>query len=229
MKKLEVYYLANKSENMYFALLGDCTASKNEDEDFDDEVIKAGLEEVGRLNKKYYSNFDEIYPKFNFVYRKRTWNPGEKCYLGWERKRGLLCQFNEFLVDGVNKFRINTIANPERVKNHNNAGFQGMTKNPTSHLIPHTSNNEIKYVITLDSDTNLSLGTGLELVGAMAHILNQPILDKNKNIVIDGYGLMQPRIGTNLKSSRKSLFTKIYAGPRRNGFIYKCHIRYISR
>ncbi len=224
MKKLEVYYLANKSENMYFALLGDCTSSKNENEDFDDEVIKAGLDEVEKLNKKYCSSFDKNYPKFNFVYRQRTWNPKEKCYLGWERKRGLLCQFNEFLVDGINKFRINTITNyvttisKEKVQEKN-----------TSKLNSNFISNRIKYVITLDSDTNLSLETGLELVGAMAHILNEPILDENKNIVVDGYGLMQPRIGINLRNSRKSLFTKIYAGPRRNRFIYKCYIRYISR
>ena len=88
---------------------------------------------------------------------------------------------------------------------------------------------DIKYVITLDSDTNLSLESGLELIGAMAHILNEPVLDENKNIVVDGYGLMQPRIGTNLEASRKSIFTKIYAGLRWNRLIYKCYITYISR
>ena len=208
MRKLEVYYLANKSENIYFALLGDCTSSKNENEIFDDEIIKAGLEETDKLNKKYNKNFDVKYPKFNFLYRKRTWNPSEKCYLGWERKRGLLCEFNEFLVDGINKFKVNTIANTVGV---------GLDRP------------EIKYVITLDSDTNLSLETGLQLIGSMAHILNEPILDESKNIVVNGYGIMQPRIGTNLDSSRKSLFTKIYAGMRRNRFIHKCNIRYISR
>jgi len=110
MKKLEVYYLANKSENIYFALLGDCTSSKNENEKFDDEIINTGLEETEKLNKKYVKNFDENIPKFNFLYRKRIWNSSEKCYLGWERKRGLLCQFNDFLLNGNNPFRINTIA-----------------------------------------------------------------------------------------------------------------------
>lgn len=203
MKKLEVYYLANKSENIYFALLGDCTSSKNENEEFDAEVIKAGLEETDKLNKKYNKNFDVDYPKFNFLYRKRIWNSSEKCYLGWERKRGLLCEFNEFLVDKNNKFRVNSMLDKKIA--------------------------DIKYVITLDSDTNLSLESGLELIGAMAHILNEPVLDENKNIVVDGYGLMQPRIGTNLEASRKSIFTKIYAGLRWNRLIYKCYIRYISR
>jgi len=192
IKKLEVYYLANKSENIYFALLGDCTSSKNEIEKFDDEIIKTGLEETEKLNKKHVKNFDKNnIPKFNFIYRKRIWNSSEKCYLGWERKRGLLCEFNDFLLNGNNPFRINTIANAVEL---------GVNKP------------KIKYIITLDSDTNLSLESGLQLIGAMAHILNEPVLDTNKRIVINGYGLMQPRIATNLESSRKSLFTKIYAG-----------------
>ena len=228
MKKLEVYYLANKSENIYFALLGDCTSSKNENEDFDEEVIKAGLEEVDKLNKKYNKSFDENIPKFNFLYRKRTWNSSEKCYLGWERKRGLLCEFNEFLVDGINKFRINTIANAMSVDDSRDCPSFVQGQKGTVLNRPDVKSN-IKYVITLDSDTNLSLETGLQLIGSMAHILNEPVFDENKNIVVDGYGIMQPRVGTNLEASRKSLFTKIYAGPRWDRFIYKCYIRYISR
>ena len=232
MKKLEVYYLSNKSENIYFALLGDCTSSKNENEEFDEEVINEGIKEVERLNKKYVKNFDDDIPKFNFLYRKRIWNASEKCYLGWERKRGLLCQFNDFLVNGNNQFTTNTIANNVGVDAHidpqNNQKLNTNVVGADGSVCPKIQKN-IKYVITLDSDTNLSLETGLELIGAMAHILNEPVLDKNKNIVIDGYGIMQPRIGTNLESSRKSLFTKIYAGSRRNRLIYKCYIRHISR
>ena len=70
----------------------------------------------------------------------------------------------------------------------------------------------IKYIITLDSDTALVLNTGLELIGAMAHILNMPKLNEERNVVIDGYGIMQPRVGIDLASSQKTLFTKLYAG-----------------
>lgn len=70
----------------------------------------------------------------------------------------------------------------------------------------------IKYVITLDADTDLILNSAFELVGAMAHILNTPIIDTERNIVVDGYGIMQPRIGVNLDISYKTLFTKIFAG-----------------
>lgn len=204
-EKLEVYYLANKSENIYFALLGDCTSSKNEKESFDEEIIKTGLEEAERLNKKYKTLIEEN-DKFYFLYRNRVWNAGEKSFLGWERKRGLLCQFNDFIVDGVNFFRVNTIANEEK-----------------------DICNKIKYVITLDSDTNLVLDSAQELIGAMAHILNRPVLAKEKNIVEQGHAIIQPRIGIDLEASRKNLFTKIYAGLRRNRFIYKCCIRYLLR
>src|SRR5699024_8904326 len=91
MKKLEVYYLANKGPNLYFTLLGDCTSEKIEKKEKDALIIKKGKECVEELNKKY----GEI---FNFIYRKREWCSGERCYMGWERKRGLLNQLNEFLL-----------------------------------------------------------------------------------------------------------------------------------
>ena len=183
-KKLEVYYVANKSENLYFTLLGDCSSEKKELMDFDDEVIKVGIEQCNILNKKYTK---EGFPKFNFVYRKRLWNDGEKCYLGWERKRGLLNQFNEFILGKEkNVFRCNTLEDIE---------------------LP-----DIRYIITLDSDTNLTLNTGLELVGAMAHPLNIPEIDKKNNVVVDGYAIIQPRVGIGLEQANKSIFSKLFAG-----------------
>ena len=113
IRKLEVYSLANKSQNIYFALLGDCAASENLVEDYDFEVERTGLSEIKKLNEKY-SIEEEVerkrFPKFNFLYRRRTWNASEKCYLGWERKRGLIYEFNQFLNDGIDKFKINTIS-----------------------------------------------------------------------------------------------------------------------
>ena len=224
IKKLEVYYLANKSENLYFALLGDCTSSKKKEEEFDDEIIRTGLEEVEKLNNKYEQNLEEL-PKFHFLYRNRVWNEGEQSYLGWERKRGLLCQFNEFLVDGINSFRINTIVGTLPMGDLEDKNTLQANVGADTSAFPHN----IKYVITLDSDTNLVLGTALELIGAMAHILNKPVLNDKKDAVIKGDAIIQPRIGINLEASRKSLFTKIYAGVRRNRLLHKCYIRYISR
>ena len=180
-KKLEVYYLANKSENIYFALLGDASASQKQVEDFDEEISKYGLEVSKKLNEKYP---DETFPKFHFIYRKRVWNEKEECYLGWERKRGLLNQFNEYILqNSKNEFRVNTT---------------DLSKIP-----------KIKYVITLDADTELVLNTGLELIGAMAHILNKPEIEEGA--VRRGYGIIGPRVGISLEEANKSIFTKLYS------------------
>ena len=191
MEKLEVYYIANKSDNLYFTLLGDCTTENTENAPFDDEVIQEGIKQTQKLNEKYP---DTKFPKFNFIYRKRTWNDKEEAYMGWERKRGALNQFNEYLLDKIkNPFRINTIENYKQ--------------DTDKSKIPN-----ITYIITLDADTDLTLNSGLELVGAMAHILNRPKLNPNKDLVIEGHGLIQPRVGVGLLESRSTLFTQIYAG-----------------
>ena len=182
MQKLEVFYLANQSDNLYFTLLGDCSQSDKEVEEFDAEVEKEGTEQVKILNEKYSQN------KFNFIYRNRIWNDKESCYLGWERKRGLLNQFNDYmLMKTKNPFKINTLENAEKIP-------------------------RIKYVITLDADTDLVLDTAFELIGAMAHILNKPELNEDETVVKKGYAIMQPRIGVDLEISYKTLFTQIFAG-----------------
>lgn len=179
LRKLEVYYLANKLDNIYFALLGDCSEEQQEETEFDEEVIKTGIEEVEKLNQKYGN-------KFFFLYRKRTWNECEKAYIGWERKRGLLTTFNLYIKNKIpNNFATNTIEN-----------FKAELPN-------------IKYIITLDGDTNLSLGTAGLLIGAMEHILNKPVIKNRK--VVSGYGIMQPRIGLDLALSKKSLFIELYS------------------
>lgn len=141
MKKLEVYYLANKSENIYYTLLGDCSSSKSEVESFDESVIKSGISMTNFLNEKYK---DENFPKFNFIYRNRLWNECENKFLGWERKRGFITQFNSYILGKIeNPFKVNTI---EDWKKNNNLELP-----------------KIRYIITLDADTDLVLNSGLEL------------------------------------------------------------------
>ncbi len=182
LKRLEVFYLSNQSENLYFTLLGDCSASSKQEEEFDQEIIQTGKGLIEELNKKYP---DSNYSKFNFIYRKRTWNSKENCYLGWERKRGILTQFNQFLLGNINNTFLYNSMQDEKIP-------------------------KIKYIITLDADTELVLDSAKALIGAMAHILNRPVI-KN-GIVIEGYGIIQPRIGINIEAVQKSWFTKIFAG-----------------
>ena len=182
-KKLEVYYLANKSENIYFAILGDCSEEKTKQIDEDQEVISVGLELCEKLNKKYGT---ESFNIFHFLYRERKWNDSEASYIGWERKRGLLTTFNKYIKKKIdNDFLVNTIENQKE-------------------LMPN-----IKYIITLDSDTNLNLNTAFKLVGAMSHILNEPVIKDDR--VTDGYGIMQPRIGMDLGYFQKTYFIELFS------------------
>jgi len=177
-KKIEVYYLANEDKNIFFTLLGDCTTSEREVEKEDKKIIESGKEEAEKLNQKYNQN-----NKFNFLYRKRIWNPKETCYMGWERKRGLLIEFNRSILKQTKEtFLVNTLEN---------------------------FSEKIKYVITLDSDTNLIIDSAQKMVGAMSHILNKPVIEDK--IVTEGYGIMQPRIGISLEDSKKTIYTKIFS------------------
>ena len=100
----------------------------------------------------------------------------------------MLNQFNEYILGNIsNPFKANTIQSVENIPN-------------------------IKYIITLDADTDLVLNSAKELIGAMSHILNRPELNKSEDLVISGHALLQPRVGIDLMSSTKSLYTKIYAG-----------------
>ena len=177
MHKLEVYYLANKSDNLYFTLLGDCTSEKSERKSVDEKIAETGRKCVKELNSKYGNIF-------NFIYRKREWSSSERCFMGWERKRGILTQLNEYLVTSKNPFWVNTCND-----------------------LP-----KIKYVITIDSDTSLSLNQAERLVGTIAHVLNKPEINKITNTVVSGHALIQPRIGIGIKDERKTIFSRLFAG-----------------
>ena len=180
---LETFYIINKSNNLYFTLLGDAKTSDKEKEDYDEEITNYGVEYAKKLNEKYNKEL------FYFMYRKRVWHEGENAYLGYERKRGALLHFNKILlgkkVDEKKYFHVNTLRDTDL---------------------------GIKYVITLDADTKLVLNTALNLVGAMAHPLNKPVLNKKNTKVIEGYGIMQPRVSVDIEATNKSLYSQIFAG-----------------
>ena len=223
MKKLEVFYLANKSENLYFCLLGDCSESSKENEDFDQEIINEGLKEAERLNKKYCYEMKQQdnstmekeetsnLKVFNFAYRKRKWNEKQGTYLGWERKRGALTEFVEFLLGNMTQkqiedsYHVNTISQIFQQKRTDTNRKEPTPTEKNRHQLK-----QLKFLITLDSDTDLILNSAFELVGTMAHILNKPEIKDGR--VVDGYGLIQPRVGVNIDVSYKNLFTKIFAG-----------------
>ena len=180
---LESFYLINQTDNLYFTLLGDVKASDTKVTDYDEEVSNYGKEYAEKLNEKYKKNL------FYFMYRKRLWNKKENSFLGYERKRGALLQFNKVLlgeyIDEAKYYNVNML---------------------------HDNKLGIKYVITLDTDTKLVLNSALNLVGAMAHPMNRPVLNQKKTKVIRGYGLMQPRVSVDIEATNKSLYSQVFAG-----------------
>ena len=185
IKKMEVTHLANRSKNMYYVLLGDCVANSKEHIELDDKIIEYGNELINKLNAKYPSN-----PKlFNFVYRKRVYSSSEGAYMGWERKRGALTQLNKLLLGKLTDEEINK-----------------------SMYLTHREIPNVKYLITIDEDTALSLNSAKELVAIISHPLNKPVLSKNGKRVVSGYGLIQPAIGLDIESANSSIFSKVFGG-----------------
>lgn len=180
--QLEVHYLSNREENLYFALLGDFKDASEEVLPEDREIRNAALAGIHRLNDKYPAE-RKI---FHLFLRKRTYLAPEKRWMGWERKRGAMTELNRWLQ-------------------HQAPGsfepIQGWENLP-----------KIKYVITLDADTRLPLYAARKLIGTISHPLNRPLLDREKGIVTQGYGLIQPRISVSVESANKTLFTRIFAG-----------------
>ena len=185
VRKMEITYLANRSDNMYYMLLGDCTSSDKEYIDLDQKVVKHGKKLIDELNAKYPSE-----PKlFNFLYRKRVYSESEGCYMGWERKRGALTELNSLLL---NKLSEGQIAN--------------------SMYLAHREIPNVKYMITIDEDTSLSLNSAKELVAIISHPLNKPVLAKDGKTVKSGYGLIQPAVGLDIESANNSIFSKVFGG-----------------
>jgi len=180
---LEEYYLANREKNLYFALLGDYKDHSEAKRPDDKDIIDAAGKKVRELNKKYGGGED----KFFFLNRRRIFIEAQNRWMGWERKRGALYEFNELLLGNKSVSFEHIEGNIDVLKN-------------------------VKYVITIDADTKLSIETARKLLGTITHPLNRAVVDKNKGIVTDGYGLLQPRISVDIISANASRFARAFAG-----------------
>ncbi len=152
----------------------------NEKNICDEKLCEYAVNLVSELNKKY--GFSEN--KFYFLLRRQVYSHGENKWMGRERKRGAICDFVKLLCEGDTDIFAET-SGAERL-------------------------GHIKYVITLDSDTRLRHDSALQMIGAMAHPLHIPVIDGEKNIVTDGYGIMQPHIDVDIQNSNKTYYSKIY-------------------
>jgi cyclic beta-1,2-glucan synthetase len=179
---LEVRYLVNRDANIFYALLTDLPDTAEPSGEKDRRVDLA-IQLIDELNDRYA---DEPYGGFYLFHRHRVYNPREGAWMGWERKRGKLLDLNQMLRNVFDPFPVKT---------------GDLTRLP-----------EIRYVLTLDSDTQLPRGSAQRLIGAMAHPLNRPIVDPDLNIVTGGYGILQPRVGISVHSASRSRLASIYSG-----------------
>ncbi len=182
VRELEIRYLANRDANLCFALLTDSPDSQHPS-DQSDELVSLCSDLMEGLNRKYAG---EGGSPFFLFHRYRTFNSSEGSWMGWERKRGKLLDLNDLLRGERDSF-------PVKVGNL-------------------SALHKIRYVITVDSDTQLPRDVARRLVGTIAHPLNRAVIDPRTNTVVEGYGMLQPRVGISVQSASRSLLANLYSG-----------------
>lgn len=178
---MEVRFLANRDANLHFALLTDFGDARQEHMPQDAALLEAVRQSITALNHKYGG---EDGSSFVWLHRPRRWNEQERIWMGHERKRGKLADLNALLRGGAQD-RFLCIAG--KIKALSN----------------------IQYVITLDTDTQLARDTARQFAGIMAHPLNRPLYDAQKQRVVAGYGLLQPRVVSSLPANNRSRFAQL--------------------
>lgn len=184
IETLEIHHLSNRDSHLHFALLTDFLDSDTAERPDDEELLLRAQEGVAALNGKYP---EKEGAGFFLFHRPRRWNPAERIWMGYERKRGKLADFNGWLRGGA----------------------KDCFSSIVGEVAPLSS---IRYVITLDADTQLPRDAARRLVGTMDHRLNRPVFDPARGVVVEGYGILQPRAGVSLPSARKSWFARLFAG-----------------
>ncbi len=184
VEHLEVQALGNMDPHIHFALLTDFPDATEETQPQDEGILAVAIEGIRALNARHGDGRED---RFYLVHRPRQWNARESAWMGWERKRGKIEEFN-FLLRGAT-----------------NTSFQVVVGDPS--ILE-----KVRYCITLDADTRLPRDTARQLIGITLHPLNRPQFDPEAGRVTRGYGILQPRISVTMASAAGSLFARVYAG-----------------
>ena len=185
-RRLAVHHLANADGALRFAILSDWTDADTETAPGDDRLLAAALASIEGLNRQHGAAEDGE-PRFYLFHRRRVWSASEGRFMGWERKRGKLHELNRLLRGATD------------------TTFMGTGPRPPA---------GVRYVITLDADTQLPRGAAVRLVGTLAHPLNRPRLGARAHRVTEGYGILQPRITPTMPAEREgSRFQRVSSGP----------------
>jgi cellobiose phosphorylase len=182
VEALEVRFLANRDDNLRFALVTDFPDADTETLPGDEAMRQRARHGIEALNSKY----PIAGGSFFLFHRARRWNPKENVWMGWERKRGKLEDLNRALRGEPGRF--------------------AWVVGPANDLAT------IRFVITLDSDTHLPRGSARLLAAAMSHPLNRPHYCPTLKRVTRGYAILQPRVGICVPSANRSRFARLFAG-----------------
>jgi cyclic beta-1,2-glucan synthetase len=180
LEALEVRFLANRDPNLHFALLTDFRDSPSERTDTDAVLLQHMVAGIEALNRAHA----EAGAPFLLFHRARRHNPREGVWMGWERKRGKLEQLNDALRGDAGGFDT-IVGELDRLQ-------------------------DVHYVIVLDADTQLPRDSARLLAATLAHPLNRPRFDAKRGRVVDGYAILQPRVGVTMESAAQSRFAALF-------------------
>ena len=199
IESLEVRFLANRDDSLHFGLLTDFRDADEEMLPEDEPLLLLARQRIEELNEKYKSLKNDT---FFLFHRPRRWNPQERVWMGYERKRGKLAELNSLLRSGANNAP--AFGTPSYLK-------RGKGElNPFSLIVGNTKIlSNVKYVITLDTDTQLPRDSARQFVGTMAHPLNRARYDEGKQRVVAGYGILQPRVSVSLPGTNRSRYARM--------------------
>ena len=185
IEALEVRFLANRDDHLHFGLLTDFRDAIEETLQEDEPLLQLARQRIEELNEKYRNSEGDI---FFLFHRPRRWNPHDRIWMGYERKRGKLADLNWLLRGGA----------------HGNPGDRFLLVVGDAAVLSN-----VKYVITLDTDTQLARDSAWQFVGAMAHPLNRPRYDEVRQRVVAGYGILQPRVAVSLPGANRSRYARM--------------------
>ncbi|RDS79541.1 cyclic beta 1-2 glucan synthetase [Dyella monticola] len=182
VEALEVHFLANRDQNIHFALLSDFKDASEEWLENDPTILRLARQHIDALNAKYAPGSGD---RFYLLHRPRRFNRADNMWMGYERKRGKLADLNHLLCAGkTNAFSL--IVGPVEA-------LRG-----------------IHYVVTLDSDTQLPRDAAQAFASVMAHPLNRPVYDESRGRLLRGHGILQPRLGISLPSTARSRYATLF-------------------
>ena len=202
--KLEVRYLANADPNLYFSLLSDFADAMERQTPEDAGLLDVAVRGIEQLNERYGAD------RFFLFHRERVWSETEQRWMGWERKRGKIEELNCFL---------SRLSSSAGVPDSSSGVCDYL---PNMLLVGNVDDlRRIRFVITLDSDTQLPHDTARRLVETLAHPLNRPHLSADRRAVVSGYTIIQPRVSTTLPGAMATYFTSLFVDAKGTDFYTK--------